>query len=97
MPLLYAAVRRVFGARAGLAAALALAVLPIEVITARSDTMDAVMMALSVLALLLLVRAARSGRTVWLLGAAAALGIAFNVKLLGVAAWRCPRSRCSPG
>ncbi len=82
VPLLYGAVRPVFGVRAGLASALALAVLPIEVITARSDTMDAVMMALTVLALALLVRAAHSGRTVWLLGAAAALGIAFDVKLL---------------
>jgi 4-amino-4-deoxy-L-arabinose transferase-like glycosyltransferase len=80
--LLFAAVRPVFGVRAGLASALALAVLPIEVITARSDTMDAVMMALTVLALALLVRAARSGRTAWLLGAAAALGVAFDVKLL---------------
>jgi 4-amino-4-deoxy-L-arabinose transferase-like glycosyltransferase len=82
VPLLYAAVAPVFGVRAALASALALAVLPIEVITARSDTMDAVMMALTVLALALLVRAARSGRTVWLLGAAAALGVAFDVKLL---------------
>jgi 4-amino-4-deoxy-L-arabinose transferase-like glycosyltransferase len=80
--LLYAAVRPVFGVRAALAAALALAVLPIAVITARSDTMDAVMMALTVLALALLVRAARSGRTAWLLLAAAALGVAFDVKLL---------------
>jgi 4-amino-4-deoxy-L-arabinose transferase-like glycosyltransferase len=79
---LFAAVAPVFGVRAALAAALALAVLPIEVITARSDTMDAVMMALTVLALALLVRAARSGRTLWLLGAAAALGVAFDVKLL---------------
>ncbi len=82
VPLLYAAVAPVFGVRAGLVSALALAVLPIELITARSDTMDAVMMALTVLALVLLVRAAHSGRTVWLLGAAAALGIAFDVKLL---------------
>jgi 4-amino-4-deoxy-L-arabinose transferase-like glycosyltransferase len=80
--LLFAAVRRVFGVRAGLAAALALAVLPIEVITARSDTMDAVMMALMTLALLLGVRATERGRTAWLLGAAVALGLAFNVKLL---------------
>jgi 4-amino-4-deoxy-L-arabinose transferase-like glycosyltransferase len=72
----------VFGARAGLASALALAVLPIEVITARSDTMDAVMMVLTVLALLLAVRATLTGRTIWLLGAAAALGVAFDVKLL---------------
>jgi 4-amino-4-deoxy-L-arabinose transferase-like glycosyltransferase len=82
VPLLYAAVRRPFGAVAGLVAALALAVLPIEAITARSDTMDAVMMLLLVLALLLLVRACESGRTGWLLAAAAALGVAFNVKLL---------------
>jgi 4-amino-4-deoxy-L-arabinose transferase-like glycosyltransferase len=81
-PLLFFAVRPVFGVRAGLAAAAALAVLPIEVITARSDTMDAVMMALTVLALLLAVQAARTGRTLWLLGAAAALGVAFDVKLL---------------
>jgi 4-amino-4-deoxy-L-arabinose transferase-like glycosyltransferase len=92
VPLLYAAVRRPFGAIAGLVAAAALAVLPIEVITARSDTMDAVMMMLLVVALWAVVRACwpigdhvisdRSGRTVWLLAAAAALGLAFNVKLL---------------
>ncbi|HEY8303470.1 MAG TPA: glycosyltransferase family 39 protein, partial [Solirubrobacteraceae bacterium] len=82
VPLLYAAVRRPFGTIAGLVAALALAVLPIEVVTARSDTMDAVMMMLLVVALLLLVRACQSGRTVWLLAAAASLGLAFNVKLL---------------
>jgi 4-amino-4-deoxy-L-arabinose transferase-like glycosyltransferase len=80
--LLYEAVRRPFGIVAGLVAALALAVLPIEVVTARSDTMDAVMMMLLVLALLMLVRASETGRTVWLLAAAAALGVAFNVKLL---------------
>jgi 4-amino-4-deoxy-L-arabinose transferase-like glycosyltransferase len=82
VPLLFLATRPVFGVRAAIAAALALAVLPIEVITARSDTMDAVMMALMVLALALAVRAAQSGRTAWLLGAAAALGVAFDVKLL---------------
>ncbi len=82
VPLLYAAVRRPFGALAGLVAALALATLPIEVVTARSDTMDAVMMMLLVVALLALVLACESGRTVWLLAAAGALGLAFNVKLL---------------
>ncbi len=82
VPLLFAGVMPVFGPRAGLASALALAVLPIEVITARSDTMDAVMMALTVLALVLAVRATMTGHTVWLLGAAATLGVAFDVKLL---------------
>ncbi|HEX7609046.1 MAG TPA: glycosyltransferase family 39 protein [Solirubrobacteraceae bacterium] len=82
VPLLFAAVRRMWSVPAGLAAAAAMAVLPVEVITSRSDTMDAVMMALIVLALLLLVRAVETGSTAWLLAAAAALGLAFNVKLL---------------
>ncbi len=82
VPLLYAAVRRIWNVPAGLAAAVAMAVLPVEVITSRSDTMDAVMMALIVIAFLFMVRATESGRTAWLLAGAAALGLAFNVKLL---------------
>jgi 4-amino-4-deoxy-L-arabinose transferase-like glycosyltransferase len=82
VPLLYLAVRRMWSGAAGLAAAFALAVLPVEVITSRSDTMDGVMMLLIVLALLLIVRACETGASAWLLGAAAALGLAFNVKLL---------------
>lgn len=79
---IYVPVRRVFGIAAGLAAALALAVMPIEVITARSDTMDAVMMLLLVVALLCIVRACERGSVGWLVAAAVALGIAFDVKLL---------------
>ncbi len=82
VPLLYAAVRRPFGRGAGLAAALALAVLPISVITGRSDTMDGLMMMLIVVALFCCVRASETGRIGWLLLGAAALGVAFNVKLL---------------
>jgi 4-amino-4-deoxy-L-arabinose transferase-like glycosyltransferase len=82
VPLLYACVRRLWGVAAALAAALAMAVLPVEVITARSDTMDAVMMLLILAALYMLIRAAEGGRTAWLLGSAAALGLAFDVKLL---------------
>jgi 4-amino-4-deoxy-L-arabinose transferase-like glycosyltransferase len=82
VPLLYEAVRRMWSAAAGIAAAAALAVLPVEVITARSDTMDGVMMLLCVIALLLIVRALETGRTAWLLAGAAALGVAFDVKLL---------------
>jgi 4-amino-4-deoxy-L-arabinose transferase-like glycosyltransferase len=82
VPLLFASVKRIWNATAALAAALALAVLPVEVITSRSDTMDGVMMALLVLALWLLVRACETGELRWLLGAAAALGVAFDVKLL---------------
>jgi 4-amino-4-deoxy-L-arabinose transferase-like glycosyltransferase len=82
VPLLFEAVRRMWGASAGIVAAASLAVLPVEVITARSDTMDGVMMALLVLALLLVVRAVETGRSAWLLAGAAVLGIAFDVKLL---------------
>jgi len=82
VPLLFAAVRRMWGTPAGLAAAVGLAVLPVEVITSRSDTMDGVMMALIVLALWLIVRACETGRYTWLLAGAAALGVAFDVKLL---------------
>jgi 4-amino-4-deoxy-L-arabinose transferase-like glycosyltransferase len=82
VPLLYAAVRRPFGVAAGLAAALSLAVMPIAVITSRSDTMDALMMLFVVLALLAFVRACETGGAGWLLAGAAVLGVAFNVKLL---------------
>ncbi len=75
--------RRLFGDLAGLAAAAALAVLPTSVLTARSDTMDAVMMVLLVLAAWCVVRAAQApqARLRWMLAAGAALGLAFNVKL----------------
>jgi len=79
---LYDAVRRVFGIAAGLGAALALAVLPVAVLTGRSDTMDAVMGLLLVAALWSLVRAAETHRSRWVLAAAALVGVAFNVKLL---------------
>src|SRR5205807_2106032 len=82
VPLLYASVRPLFGVRAALCAALAMTVLPIEVLTSRSDTMDAVMMALIALSLLLLVGAVQRDSTGWLALAAVALGLAFNVKLL---------------
>jgi 4-amino-4-deoxy-L-arabinose transferase-like glycosyltransferase len=81
VPLLYDLVRRCFGRPAGLAAAAALALLPISVLTARSDTMDSVMMLLDVLAAWLVVWGAQ-GRRVWpLVAAGAVMGLAFNVKL----------------
>jgi 4-amino-4-deoxy-L-arabinose transferase-like glycosyltransferase len=79
--LLFGALRRPFGAGAALAAALALAVLPVSVLTARSDTMDSVLAALEVGALWCSWRALESGRIRWSLLAAAAMGVAFNVKL----------------
>jgi 4-amino-4-deoxy-L-arabinose transferase-like glycosyltransferase len=81
VPLLYDAVRRVFGGAAGLASALILTVLPIAVLSARSDTMDSVMMLLTVAALWLVVRFTADRRARWLYLAAGAMGFAFNVKL----------------
>jgi 4-amino-4-deoxy-L-arabinose transferase-like glycosyltransferase len=79
--LLFGALRRPFGFVAALAAALALAVLPVSVLTARSDTMDSVLAALEVAALWLSWRALESGRMRWSVAAAAIMGLAFDVKL----------------
>lgn len=81
VPLLYDLVRRPFGKAAGLASALALAVLPVAVLTSRSDTMDTVMVALVVLAAWLVVRGLERDRVGPLLLAGGVLGLAFNVKL----------------
>jgi 4-amino-4-deoxy-L-arabinose transferase-like glycosyltransferase len=81
VPLLYDLVRRVFGRPAGLAAAAALAVLPVSVETARSDTMDSLMMALSVLAAWLVVRAIERRSVRWLYLGAVVAGLNFEVKL----------------
>jgi 4-amino-4-deoxy-L-arabinose transferase-like glycosyltransferase len=79
--LLLGALRRPFGYAAALPAALALAVLPVSVLTARSDTMDSVLAALEITALWLSWRALESKRMRWSMGAAAVMGLAFNVKL----------------
>ncbi len=79
--LLFGALRRPFGVGVALTAALALAVLPASVLSARSDTMDSVLAALQVAALWLSWRALESGRLRWSLLSAAVMGVAFNVKL----------------
>jgi 4-amino-4-deoxy-L-arabinose transferase-like glycosyltransferase len=79
--LLFGTLRRPFGCTVALLAALAFAVLPVSVLTARSDTMDSVLAALEVLALWLSWRALESGRMRWSVLAAAVMGLAFNVKL----------------
>jgi len=79
--MLFCAMRRPFGFAAALGAALALAVLPVSVLTARSDTMDSVLAALEIAALWLSWRALQSGRMRWSVLAAAVMGVAFNVKL----------------
>ncbi len=82
--LLFDLLRTLFGWAAGVAGALALAVLPIAVITARSDTMDSVMCALILGSAALIARTAArpDGRHGRLLLAAALYGLAFEVKIL---------------
>jgi len=81
VPLLYDLVRRLAGRWAGLASAFVLAIIPLSVVTSRSDTMDSVMMALIVATAWLLLAAVQRRRVGWLLGAAVVLGLDFNVKL----------------
>jgi 4-amino-4-deoxy-L-arabinose transferase-like glycosyltransferase len=78
---LYDLLRTLLGTRVALAGALALAVLPVAVITSRSDTMDSVMAALIVAALAVAARGLRDGRTRNVVLAGALLGAAFEVKL----------------
>ena len=81
VPLLYDAVRRLWGGLAGVCAAAALAVLPVSVVASRSDALDSLMMALAVLALWLVVLAVQRGRARYLYLAAVVMGLDFNVKL----------------
>jgi 4-amino-4-deoxy-L-arabinose transferase-like glycosyltransferase len=96
VPLVYDLVRRLFGRTAGLGAAAALAVLPISVLTAHSDTMDSLMMLLDVLAAWLVVVGAQRRNAWFVVAAGAVLGLAFNVKVfeallvlpaLGILVW----------
>jgi 4-amino-4-deoxy-L-arabinose transferase-like glycosyltransferase len=78
---LMALLRTLLGRGAALAGGLALAVLPAAVVTARSDTMDAVMAALAVGAAALVAGGARRERIAPLAPAGVLLGLAFDVKL----------------
>ncbi|QEC50346.1 glycosyltransferase family 39 protein [Baekduia soli] len=78
---LYDLLRTLLGHRVALAGALVLAVLPVAVITSRSDTMDSVMAALLVAALAVAARGLRRARMVHIAVAGALVGLAFEVKL----------------
>jgi 4-amino-4-deoxy-L-arabinose transferase-like glycosyltransferase len=79
--LIYGAVTSACGRLAGALSALALAVLPIAVLTSRSDTMDSVMSALLVAALWCSVIAVSRRQARYVLLSAALVGVAFDVKL----------------
>ncbi|MFJ8667828.1 ArnT family glycosyltransferase [Streptomyces sp. NPDC093600] len=79
---LYAAVRRRFGAGAGLIAASVLALTPVAALMFRFNNPDALLALLMTVAVYLVLRALEDGRTKWLVWAGAAFGLAFLAKTL---------------
>jgi len=79
--LLYWLVRRHFGIVAGLLAALALALSPISVVTARNNTIDMTLVLVMLLAAWTTLRAAETGKLRWLLLTAVLIGLGFNIKM----------------
>jgi 4-amino-4-deoxy-L-arabinose transferase-like glycosyltransferase len=80
--ILFAAVRRWAGARAGLLAALVLALTPVAVLIFRFDDPDALLTLLLVAAASALVRGIDSGRLGWLLFSGILVGMGFETKFL---------------
>ncbi len=80
--LLYLLVRRAFGPVAGLLAALALAVTPITVATARNNTTDVLLVLALLVAAWAVCRATETGRLRWLLLGMILVGLGFNIKML---------------
>lgn len=78
----YAAVRRRFGAAAGLIAGAVLALTPVAALMFRFNNPDAMLALLMSVACYLVVRAIEDGRTKWLVWAGAAIGFAFLTKTL---------------
>ncbi len=79
---LYQLVRRHFGVKTGLAAALALAVVPVTVATERNNTIDGQLVLVLLLAAWAFIKAAESGKTRHLLLGAFLVGLGFNIKML---------------
>jgi 4-amino-4-deoxy-L-arabinose transferase-like glycosyltransferase len=82
---LYRAVRRLAGPVAGLAAALALAAMPVTVLLGRGNVSDSLLILLLVLAADATSAALSSGKLRWLLLAGGWVGLAFQAKM--VQAW----------
>ncbi|MFD5522005.1 ArnT family glycosyltransferase [Streptomyces sp. NPDC127066] len=79
---LYAAVRRRFGAAAGLIAGAVLALTPVAALMFRFNNPDAMLALLMTVTVYCVIRGLEDGRTKWLLWAGAAVGLAFLTKTL---------------
>jgi 4-amino-4-deoxy-L-arabinose transferase-like glycosyltransferase len=80
--ILYAAVRRWFGAAAGLVAGAVLALTPVAVLMFRFNNPDALLVLLLTGAAYAMVRALGEGRTRWLVLAGCLIGVGFLAKML---------------
>ncbi len=80
--LIYHLVARVFGATAGLVAALTLTVTPISIAANRNNTMDSQLVFTSLLAAWAISLALERGKLGWLVLGAILVGIGFNIKML---------------
>jgi uncharacterized membrane protein len=78
--LVYELGRQLYGRRAGLIAALLLALMPYHVVVSRQVLLDGPMTMLATLTLLLLVRYVMTGRAAWLYATGAAMGLTFLAK-----------------
>jgi hypothetical protein len=78
--LVYELGRQLYGRRAGLVAALLLALMPYHVIVTRQVLLDAPMTMLATLTLVLLVRYVLTSRPAWLYATGAAMGLTFLAK-----------------
>jgi 4-amino-4-deoxy-L-arabinose transferase-like glycosyltransferase len=81
---LYRLVRRAYGVAAALIAALALAVMPISVVTNRTNFPDPWLVLTLLLAAWVMMRAVETGALGPLLAAAALVGVGFNIKMLQI-------------
>ncbi len=79
---LYVLVRRVFGIVPALLAALALALMPVSVVTNRNNTIDSLLVLTVLLAAYAVSRAVESGSWRWLVLCAVLVGLGFNIKML---------------
>src|SRR5579862_636341 len=79
---LYATVKRWFGAGAGLLAGLVLAITPVAALMFRFNNPDALLVLLLTGAAYATVRAVESGRTGWLVAAGGLVGVGFITKML---------------
>jgi 4-amino-4-deoxy-L-arabinose transferase-like glycosyltransferase len=80
--MVYELVRRPFGEWAGLAAALALAVMPVAISAERNNTIDGLLVCVLLLAAWAFLQAVYTGKIRWLFLGALLVGLGFNIKML---------------